>query len=102
MQHLVERLHLHAGRVHVERHAGEAPVVAGLAAGAPEQRAPLRPEGPARPDLLAVHDDATVAALGAAPHARVVGAGVGPRAALPPDLASLQHPGEETALMPPL
>ena len=83
---LPERPHLDAGRVHVDDQVGQVAIPRRVRVALRDEDAKVCDVGERRPDLLPVHDVGVAAPLGAGARGREVGAGIGLREALAPDL----------------
>jgi len=76
--------------LHGDQQVGETLVALRIGVGAADEEAPVRPFGPGGPYLLAVDHPLVALEAGLGLHVGEVGAGVGLRVALAPDLLALQ------------
>ena len=92
---LSQRPDLDARRSHVDEEHREPVVSGGVCVRADEQEAAVRDVRERRPDLLPVHDEHVVLHARLRAEGREVGAGLGLREALAPDLVGGEDRGEE-------
>ena len=88
---LPQRLHGHAGRLHVHDHGRDALVAGRIGIGAREEPDVVGDQRVRGPDLLAGDDVVVAVAHGAGLQRRQIGAGVGFGEALAPDLLGSEH-----------
>ena len=94
-----QRTGLDARQPHVDDEAGDALVLGRLRIGAHVQLAPVGAVPERRPDLLTVHHEVVAVADGAGAKRRQVGACLGLRHALTPDVVGAHHAGQQRALL---
>src|SRR5438552_11120423 len=93
---LAQRTHFHARTLHVHQNVGQSLVLGGSWIGSRQQRAPIGGPSVAGPDFLPIDDVVVAVELGLAAKIGKVGACVGFRESLAPDLVGAQNIGEKS------